>query len=622
MGRIFPFQALAASSEKAVLSSLRPLLATLGLLAAGQLLRAECEYCPPLDPPGPEQLVVEVLGVDELRAALAAAVEDTTLLLADGVYDLSGGPDLHLLTPRLTLRSASGNRDAVIIQGGGNNLSIFAEQCTVADLTLRNAAHHNVQVHGEDGVLGTLIYNVRFQDSGEQLFKVSAGLGTEDRFGDEGTVACSLFEYTTHAPSDYTNGVNVLAGRDWLVRDNVFRRIRGPTGPAGPAILFWRNAMGTQVKRNLLVDCWRGIVLGLAPPDELSRGGAGVGQDHLDGLVENNVIIAFNEQVDAPIENNYAVNSRVFHNTTYTVNSTVFWSIECRFPGTTAAIKNNLTNRMVLNRSPGEAQAVEEGNLIDAASDWFQDMEGENFHLAAQSLAIDKGVALEETLLDIDGDARPGGPSSDVGADESGSVSSCPDVKPPAAPTGLKAVAGDREVSLDWDDHPGPGTIRYRVHRSLAAGGPYSFLALAASSRHVDSGLTNGVAYHYVVTALNAEGKESPYSEQASATPAPRAIGPFLRADCDGDGRVTGITDAVYLLGYNFLGSVEKVPCAAACDVNGDGAFHGVITDPIFLLNHSFLGGPPPPRPYPTCGFGTGAGDLVLGCEDAPDACQ
>jgi hypothetical protein len=590
------------------------------LVIAPPSLPAECEYCPPLGPPGPEQTVVEVSSIEELRSELASASPDTTLSLADGIYDLSGGPDLQVYSPGVTIRSASGNRDAVIIQGGGNNLSILASHTTVADLTLRNAVNHDIQVHGEVGVLGTIIYNVRLQDSGQQLFKVSTGLGDIGTFGDEGLVACSLLEYTTNAPSDYTNGVLVLAGRDWVIRDNELRRIRGPSGPAGPAILFWKNASGSVVKRNFIAECWRGIALGLEPPDAYSRGWPDVTHDHQDGLVENNVIIALEAQVDAPIENNHALNSRILHNTIFTVNSTVLWSIETRFAGTTAVVKNNLANRQTLNRSPGEAEMVEEGNVLDATSAWFRGLESADFHLVAGAPAADRGVAVPESPEDIDGDARPAGTSPDAGADESDGVSTCSDV-PPSAPTGLTAVPGEGEASLDWDDNPEPD-VRYRVYRAALSGGPYSFRALTNASEHVDTGLTNGVAYHYVVTAVARGGKESDFSAEAAVTPGPSVVGPFIRGDCNADGFVTGqVSDAIFMLNYNFLGTVTRLSCVAACDADGDGKFSGSITDPIFLLNYNFLGGPPPPRPHPECGFGTTSGDLLQGCEDPPEAC-
>ena len=78
--------------------------------------------------------------------------------------------------------------------------------------------------------------------------------------------------------------------------------------------------------------------------------------------------------------------------------------------------------------------------------------------------------------------------------------------------------------------------------------------------------------------------------------------GRFIRGDCNGDGTVTGqVTDAVYLLNYNFL-SGPKPRCIAACDADGDGAVGGKVTDAVYLLNYNFLDGPPPPDPFPDCG--------------------
>jgi hypothetical protein len=96
----------------------------------------------------------------------------------------------------------------------------------------------------------------------------------------------------------------------------------------------------------------------------------------------------------------------------------------------------------------------------------------------------------------------------------------------------------------------------------------------------------------------------------------------FIRGDCDGDGKVAGrVTDAVFLLSYNFQGGA-KPPCLAACDANGDGLATGQVADAVYLLQYSFLGGPPPVAPFPDCGSGALETDPALGCEIAPGACS
>ncbi len=56
-------------------------------------------------------------------------------------------------------------------------------------------------------------------------------------------------EYDTTSRDDYTNGVDVHTGDNWIIRHNLFRNIRAPQGAlAGPAILMW-NASTEHARR-------------------------------------------------------------------------------------------------------------------------------------------------------------------------------------------------------------------------------------------------------------------------------------------------------------------------------------------------------------------------------------
>jgi chitodextrinase len=95
------------------------------------------------------------------------------------------------------------------------------------------------------------------------------------------------------------------------------------------------------------------------------------------------------------------------------------------------------------------------------------------------------------------------------------------DVVPPAAPGGLVAVAGDTRVSLSWtaasDD---VGVTGYRVYRGATpVGAP-------AGTSFTDTGLVNGTAYTYTVTAVDAAGNQSGSSLPASATPVGAPVPP------------------------------------------------------------------------------------------------
>jgi len=99
---------------------------------------------------------------------------------------------------------------------------------------------------------------------------------------------------------------------------------------------------------------------------------------------------------------------------------------------------------------------------------------------------------------------------------------------PPPAPSGVVASPADKSVELSWEGviPEGAPLSGYNVYRSLESGtspGRPVNDSPVAGTVYVDSGLTNGTAYYYSVTAL--AGSSSPYSEGAaspvvSATPA------------------------------------------------------------------------------------------------------
>jgi hypothetical protein len=87
----------------------------------------------------------------------------------------------------------------------------------------------------------------------------------------------------------------------------------------------------------------------------------------------------------------------------------------------------------------------------------------------------------------------------------------------PAAPSGLIATAGDRQVSLVWN--AASGATSYDIKRDTVSGGPYMTIAsVTGVTGHTDTGLTNAATYYYVVSAANAAG-QSANSAEASATP-------------------------------------------------------------------------------------------------------
>jgi hypothetical protein len=349
---------------------------------------------------------VTVKNTGDLFRAVAEARPETTILIADGEYQLDR--TLTLGVPGLVLRGKTGDRSKVIIRGGGMTedrvgiaIAVAATHITIADLTVGYVGYHGIQVHGERGASNMTVHNVRIVDTGQQLLKGSTSAAPV--YADDGLIACSLFEYTDHAPGNYTNGVDVLAGKGWTVRDSEFRRIRGlpeQRFEAGPAILFWANSQDTVIERNTILDSFRGIALGLGPgASSLPRGGDRQ-FDHQGGSVRNNVVYNLASWADEGIEANAARDIAIDHNTVL-VEGHLAWSIKTRFPSTTGSVRNNLTNRRIMLLR--DAQIALSGNVDIAERAWFFDPMGGNLRLAGPNTpAVHAGVALPIVAQDFD----------------------------------------------------------------------------------------------------------------------------------------------------------------------------------------------------------------------------
>jgi autotransporter-associated beta strand protein len=85
----------------------------------------------------------------------------------------------------------------------------------------------------------------------------------------------------------------------------------------------------------------------------------------------------------------------------------------------------------------------------------------------------------------------------------------------PPVPTALTAVA-DTCLRIDLVWMGGQEATSYNVKRATTSGGPYTTVASPSGTSYTDGGLTNGITYYYVVSAVNTNG-ESTNSAEASA---------------------------------------------------------------------------------------------------------
>ncbi len=87
---------------------------------------------------------------------------------------------------------------------------------------------------------------------------------------------------------------------------------------------------------------------------------------------------------------------------------------------------------------------------------------------------------------------------------------------PPATPTGLSATIGSSRLTLSWNAVS--GATAYDLKRSSVSGNYYTTVATVVGTNYVNIGLTNGITYYYVVSAVGSGGP-SPNSAELAAAP-------------------------------------------------------------------------------------------------------
>ena len=110
---------------------------------------------------------------------------------------------------------------------------------------------------------------------------------------------------------------------------------------------------------------------------------------------------------------------------------------------------------------------------------------------------------------------------------------------PPVQPTGVTATAGDTQVTVNWS--PVAGASSYKIYYGTTAGVTASSTTNVASavSPQTITGLNDGTAYYFVVTALNAAGESIVSSEQSATPVLPPPAKPAGIIVSGGDGKVT-----------------------------------------------------------------------------------
>jgi len=184
----------------------------------------------------------------------------------------------------------------------------------------------------------------------------------------------------------------------------------------------------------------------------------------------------------------------------------------------------------------------------------FVDSTNNNHRLTDNSPCIGSGLdTILVPMIDLDGNLRPNPPGSnpDIGAYENSL--GVPLNESPLTPQDLTATSGNQQVSLTWSLNTESDIWQYKIYR-------YSLLPTALidsvfhpDTTYTDTGLTNGLTYHYRISAEDIAGNISTPTDVVNATPNPIVIsvkvdgtGDYLTIQSAVDASTSGDTILVY----------------------------------------------------------------------------
>ena len=345
----------------------------------------------------PSGYIVRVNTAAEFVEAVDQAKDKSTILLADGVYKIPRSCVLQ--ANDVTIRSASGQREAVILDGQDCDLTytsgldivpllsilkIFgAKNACIADITFKNSDKYGIAFYGDSEVWGLNIYNVKFHNIWVRGLKGS----NQNRIGDsftnthspekgravrpkDGQVKYCLFINDDPKMEDgidhiyYLAGMDLMGIKDWTISDNLFIGIRSRVNQGNAGIFIWQDCERVLIERNIVINCDQGINLGNFGHRKLN-----VDQ----GIVRDNIIVSHALKA---MEFCNTSNCQAYNNIVYATN-TNFPSVRFLDGATGDHLHHNLIHGTLKMESPVDNQ----DNFIGDFSDCFVNPEYGDFML-------------------------------------------------------------------------------------------------------------------------------------------------------------------------------------------------------------------------------------------------
>lgn len=387
--------------------------------------------------------VVPVDSVPALRAAVQAAAPGDEIVLAPGVYAITGNITATAAGSEaapITLRAAARRSAVLRFDSSGSaveGLRIIAPWWRLEGLVIEgacsddSACEHAIHLAGNADHF--VLRDSELRDFNAQIKSNGEIISGTRVFPDDVLIEGNLLHDTRiRATDNPVTKIDVVGGRRWIVRGNEIADFgKGAGDQVSYGAFLKGNSRDGLFERNL-VRCTHQVPGGVRIGLSLGGGGTGASYceegscdtEHQNGTLRNNVIL---DCSDVGIYLNKAANTRLAHNLLHATSG-----IDVRYATSTAELWGNLLDGRIRNRdggshvSHGDWSQVPEADFVA----WFQDPAQADFRLRpAGSVLRDQGEPLAFLADDFCGAPRDVLP--DIGAFEFNPQVAC-DTRHPA----------------------------------------------------------------------------------------------------------------------------------------------------------------------------------------------
>ncbi|MEW6237976.1 MAG: right-handed parallel beta-helix repeat-containing protein, partial [Candidatus Omnitrophota bacterium] len=329
----------------------------------------------------------------------------------------------------VTLRSASGRRENVVLDGAKSDHGelVGLRRCsgvTIADLTIQNIKWNGFKINSDSNVQKVIIHNCIIHNIWQRGVKgVKVPLDKLEEYRPKDCIVEYCLFYNDHAkqfsddPADvptnfngnYIGGIDIMYAKNWIIRHNVFIGIQGRTREGRGCVFLWHEGEDCLIDGNIILNCDVGIALG-------NSSGIGEGQSRVHCsrfTVRNNFIT---NTPESGIVADYTKECRIVNNTIHDPGSRLQRLIRIVHSNEGLFAANNVLSGPEL-QIESTSRLVLKNNLAKILTPYFADPQNGNLHWKTiPPNAAGQAESLPDVPTDIDGEPR--GEKPDLGADE------------------------------------------------------------------------------------------------------------------------------------------------------------------------------------------------------------